>query len=426
MKFLKRRHFAKGADSDSLAFGVSPNNPIATRPASKRQVPEGIYRRLGLQPLINAAGTYTPLSGSLMAPEVVEAMCEASQQYVSIPELLEKSGEHLAKLLSCEAALVTSGAAGAVMLGTAACVTGDDLDKVHHLPEIVGMKNEVIIQKAHRFSYDHAVRNVGVRMIEIENRKELEAAINPCTAMMLFLNSFPNRFFNTVVPKGRIDHEEWIEVGKKHGIPTFNDCAADVPPVENLTKYTRMGFDLVTFSGGKALRGPQSSGLLLGRKDLIRAALLNNYPNSDAIGRPCKVGKEEVVGLVAAIERYLKLNHDAEWKRWELQIALIDAAVKSVPGVETEYHVPPIQSHVPHLKVCWNEKEWDFTTEDCMVALREGDPPIEVGTPENGLLILSTFMMNPGEERIVARQLQQVLATAHHRAQAQVSHSFLD
>ena len=244
--------------------------------------------------------------------------------------------------------------------------------------------------------------------------------------MMLFLNSFPNRFFNTVVPKGRIDHEEWIEVGKKHGIPTFNDCAADVPPVENLTKYTRMGFDLVTFSGGKALRGPQSSGLLLGRKDLIRAALLNNYPNADAIGRTCKVGKEEVVGLVAAIERYLKLNHDAEWKRWELQIALIDAAVKSVPGVETEYHVPPIQSHVPHLKVCWNEKEWDFTTEDCMVALREGDPPIEVGTPENGLLILSTFMMNPGEERIVARQLQQVLATAHHRAQAQVSHSFLD
>ena len=416
MKFSKHQHFLKGAGSASRIPGRSRRDSVTAQPTSKRWVPQRVYRRLCLRPLINAAGTYTPLGGSLLAPEVVEAMREASQQCVSISELLEKSGEYLAGLLGCEAALVTSGAAGALTLGTAACVTGEDLEKVIRLPDTAGMKNEVIIQKAHRFNYDHAVRNVGVRMIEVENSRELEAAINSRTAMMLFLNSFPNRFFNTVVPKGRIDHEEWVEVGKKHGIPTFNDCAADVPPVDNFTKYTRMGFDLVTFSGGKALRGPQCSGLLLGRSDLIRAALLNNYPNADAIGRPCKMGKEEIIGLVAAVDRYLRLDHDAEWRRWEGQIALIDTAVKSVQGVETEYHVPPMQSHVPHLKVHWNEKEWNFTTEDCMQALREGNPRIEVGRPDNGLLILSTFMLNPGEERIVARRLRQVLAAARHRA----------
>ena len=362
-----------------------------------------MYGRLGLRPLINAKGTYTHLSGSLLPREVADQMRQAARQYVSIPELLEKSGEHLARLLQCEAALVTSGAAGGLTLGTAACVTGNDEEKARRLPDTLGMKNEVIIQKTHRFSYDHAVRNVGIRLIEIEDRRELEARINSRTALMLFLNYAD--------PKGKIHLEEWVEIGRKHAIPTFNDCAADVPPVENLTRYTRMGFDLVTFSGGKALRGPQCSGLLLGRKDLIKAALVNNYPISDTISRSCKVGKEEIVGLVAAVERYLKLDHEAEWKRWERQIGRIESAVKSVPGIETERHVPEIANHVPHLKVFWAEQDWNFSGEDCLRALQEGEPPIEVDTQDGGVT-LNTFMLNPGEERVVARRLKQVLAEA--------------
>ena len=221
-----------------------------------------MYERLGLRPLINAKGTYTNLSGSLLPREVADQMRQAARQYVSIPELLEKSGEHLARLLQCEAALVTSGAAGALTLGTAACLTGDDEEKARRLPDTLGMKNEVIIQKTHRFSYDHAIRNVGIRLIEVEDRAELEARINSRTALMFFLNYAD--------PKGKIHHEEWIEIGKKHKVPTFIDCAADVPPVENLTRYTRMGFDLVTFSGGKALRA---------RAAVLRAAARSRGPD---------------------------------------------------------------------------------------------------------------------------------------------------
>ena len=365
-----------------------------------------MYERLGLRPLINAKGTYTNLSGSLLPREVADQMRQAARQYVSIPELLEKSGEHLARLLQCEAALVTSGAAGALTLGTAACLTGDDEEKARRLPDTLGMKNEVIIQKTHRFSYDHAIRNVGIRLIEVEDRAELEASINSRTALMFFLNHAD--------PKGKIHHEEWIEIGKKHKVPTFIDCAADVPPVENLTRYTRMGFDLVTFSGGKALRGPQCSGLLLGREDLIRATLVNNYPISDTIGRPCKVGKEEIVGLVVAVERYLKLDHAAEWRRWERQVDKIESAAKSVPGIETERHVPEIANHVPHLKVLWAEQDWNFSGEYCLKALQDGDPSIEVG-PQEGGIVLNTFMLNPGEERVVAKRLRQVLAEASQR-----------
>ena len=203
-------------------------------------------------------------------------------------------GKRIAKLLHCQAALVTSGCASALSLSTAACVAGKDPGTDPPLPDTTGMKNEVLVQKTHRVGYDHAIRNAGVKMIEVETREELENAINDRTAMMFFLN-FAD-------PRGKIHHEEFVAIGKKHNVPTLIDAAADVPPVENLWRYTKMGFDLVGFSGGKGLRGPQSAGLLLGRKDLIEAARLNNSPNGDTLCRTNKVNKEEIIGMLVALE----------------------------------------------------------------------------------------------------------------------------
>src|SRR3954463_10884674 len=217
------------------------------------------FRELGVRPFINAAGTYTAMTASLMPREVMEAINYASEHYVMLDELHDRIGERIATLVHSEAAMVTSGAASALTLGTAAVLTGMDRQKMIDLPNLTGMKSEVIIQKSHRFGYDHAVRNCGVHLVEVETRDDLERLVGDKTAMMLF--------YNNNNKEGRIQDEEFVQLGKKHGVPTLNDAAADVPPVDNLWKYTKMGFDLVTFSGGKGIRGPQSAGLLLGRKD---------------------------------------------------------------------------------------------------------------------------------------------------------------
>ncbi|MFN0168585.1 MAG: hypothetical protein ACKV22_19345 [Bryobacteraceae bacterium] len=242
-------------------------------------------RELNVQPIINAAGSYTMFTGSLLRPEVVRAYESMSKRFVRLDELHDAVGKRIASLLGVEAAMVPSGAAGGLLAGTAACITGKDPEKIAKIPHIPGMKNEAVVQKSHRFPYDHLVRACGVHLIEVETSEELERAISSKTAHLLFLNK--------AEPQGRIKAEEFVALGKKHGIPTFNDAAADVPPVENLTRPIKLGFDLVAISGGKGIRGPQSAGLLLGRKDLIEAARLNSPPNSDTIGRASKVNKEE-------------------------------------------------------------------------------------------------------------------------------------
>ena len=241
-------------------------------------------------------------------------------------------GKRIAELLSCPAALVTAGCASALSLATAACVAGDDRERIRRLPDTTGMKNEVIVQKTHRVGYDHAIRNAGVRMIEVETREELENAINERTAMMFFLNSAD--------PEGKVHHEEFVAIGKKHNVPTLIDAAADVPPVENLWRFTKMGFDLVGFSGGKGLRGPQSSGLLLGRKDLIEAAKLNTSPNGDTLCRTNKVNKEEIIGMLVALEIYLKEDHAAIWKDWEGRCRTHLEGLEAFEDVKTEVFVP--------------------------------------------------------------------------------------
>ena len=395
-----RRHFLEVVSALPLVGGIIGSNTAGLMAAQTGRSKRDYFRELGVRPFINAAGTYTAMTSSLMLPEVVEAITYASQHYVMLDELHDRVGERIATLAGCEAAMVTSGAASALTLGTAAVLTGTDRQKIVSLPNLAGMKSEVIIQKSHRFGYDHAVRNCGVQLVEVETRDDLERAVNEKTAMMLFYNA--NNFV------GRIQDEEFAQLGKKHSIPTFNDAAADVPPLDRLFKYTKMGFDLVAFSGGKGIRGPQSAGLLLGRKDLIAAARLNGPPNSDTIGRGMKVNKEEMLGMLVALELYVKRDHEQERREFDKRADTIQKAASEVPGVKTEIFVPEVANHVPHIRISWDGTAKKITAADAVRALRDGDPSI--GTrAENGALVVGVWMMRPGEDKIVARRLRQVL-----------------
>jgi L-seryl-tRNA(Ser) seleniumtransferase len=360
------------------------------------------FKELGVRPFINAAGTYTTLTASLMLPEVVQAIEYSSKQFVRLQELHDAVGKQIASLVGCEAAMVTAGAASALTLGTAACMTGTNQQFIRALPDTTGMKTEVIIQKTHRYGYDHAVRNCGIRFVEVETREELERAANERTAMMLF--------FNAADPRGQVKAAEFVELGKKLRVPTFNDAAADVPPVENLSKYLKMGFDLVTFSGGKGIRGPQSAGLLLGRADLIEAARLNTSPYSDSIGRGMKVNKEELLGMMVAVETFVRKDQAAEWREFEKRVKVISDTVAPIHGIKAETYVPEIANAVPHLRVTWDEAELKLTAKEVVEALRDGDPAIEiVPGARNGSIGVAVWMLQPGEAQVVARRLRQVL-----------------
>lgn len=376
------------------------NGAAAPRDAQTRDV----IAELGVRPLINAAGTYTTLTASLMSPEVFAAMQVASRKYVPLIELHDAVGARIAGLLRCEAAMVTAGCASALSLATAACVTGSDRDKIRQIPDTHSFKNEVIVQTSHRNGYDHAIRNAGVQLIEVETTQALERAVSHRTAMLAFFN------FNA--PNGKIGHEEFVALGKKHGIPTLIDAAADVPPADNLFRFTKLGFDLVAFSGGKGLCGPQSAGLLLGRKPLIEAARLNASPNSDALGRTNKVNKEELVGMLVALELFLDRDHQAVWKDWEARCARIAAAVAGIKTVKAETFIPEIANAVPHLRIAWDEKALGTSPADVARKMREGQPSIEVRPGAREVLEIAVWMLEPGEDEIVARRLREVLQSA--------------
>lgn len=374
-------------------------------PALAAPVPRDYFAELGVRTFINAAGTYTALSASLMQPEVMAAIDYASKHFAPLNEVQDKAGARIAELIGSEAAMVSAGAASALTCGTAGCITGTDRGAIERLPDVEGLKHEVLIQKSHRYGYDHAVRATGAKLIEIETAEELERAINPKTAMMLF--------FNANDPLGKINAEAWVALGKKHNIPTMNDAAADVPPVENLSKYIKMGFDLVVFSGGKGIRGPQSAGLLLGRKDLIQAARLNTSPNSDTIARGQKVNKEEILGMMIAIETYVKRDHKAEWKEWERRVKVITDSVTGLGSVTTEVVVPLIANQVPHLKIRWDQAKIKIAPPDVMKKLREGKPSIEAcPATTKDELVFTVWMLQPGEAEIVGRRVREVLKAA--------------
>lgn len=386
------------------AAAAAASRSAAGAPKGTVRAARDVIGELGVRSFLNAAGTYTRLTASKMPPEVLSAMQRSSTRYVDLDELHEKTGDRIAELLDCEAALVTAGCASALTLGTAACIAGADPESIKLLPRTDGMRNEVVIQKAHRNSYDHAVRNAGAKLVEVETAEELEAAVNERTAMLFFLNH--------AEPDGQIGHEEFVRLAKRHGIPALNDAAADVPPADNLLRFQRMGYDLVAFSGGKGLRGPQSAGLLLGRRDLVEAARLNNSPHSDSVGRTNKVNKEEIVGMLVALELFLERDHDQVWKEWTRRCKRIERAVSGIPSVSAEVFVPEIANAVPHLRIRWDYERLGLDPKSAAARLREGDPSIEVRPQFDEGLEIAVWMLEPGEERIVSRRVRAELTNA--------------
>jgi uncharacterized pyridoxal phosphate-dependent enzyme len=392
-----RRRFLETVGALPMVGGLFGN---AAPAAAAARGGRDYFRELGVRPFINAAGTYTAMTASLMPVEVMAAINYASKHYVMLDELHDRVGERIAALVRAEAAMVTSGAASALTLGTAAVLTGTDRQKIGDLPNLATMKSEVIIQKAHRFGYERAVRNCGVRLVEVETPDDLERAVNEKTAMMLF--------YNNNNKEGQIRDEAFVQLGRKHAVPTMNDAAADVPPVENLWKYTAMGFDLVAFSGGKGIRGPQSAGLLLGTKPLIAAARQNGSPNGNAIGRGMKVNKEELVGMLAAVERFVHADHAAEARDFHQRADEIRRSASSVSGVNAEIFVPEVANHVPHVRVTWNAGAGIRTPAAIVRALQDGEPSIAIRA-EGDSLVVGVWMMQEGEAKIVARRLRQEL-----------------
>ena len=236
----------------------------------------------------------------------------------------------------------------------------------------------------------------------------MEAAIGDRTAMLFFLNHNEK--------DGQIGHEEFVRIGKEHGVPTLNDAAADVPPVDNLFRFTKMGYDLVAYSGGKGLRGPQSAGLLLGRRDLIESARMNNSPNSDSVARTNKVNKEEIIGMLVALELFLETDQDETWREWTRRCRRIEQAVGGLRGVATEVFVPEIANAVPHLRIRWDYAETGLDAKQAAERLRAGEPSIEVRPGFEDGLEVAVWMLDPGDERVVGRMIHKVLAEAIRRA----------
>jgi len=370
-----------------------------------------VYEELGVTTVINGQGTMTVLGGSLMRPEVEAVMALAGEHFVSVPDLEVAAGKRIAEMLKLPAGysvIVTSGAAAAMQSGLAGILTGNNPKFIEQIPDLTGMKSEVIIQKTHRNPFDHQLRNTGVKLMVIETREDLRKAVNENTAMMHFSN-----FANDA---GQIKVEEWVKLGKELKIPTFIDAAADTPPVSHLWDYANMGYDLIAFSGGKAIRGPQCAGLLIGKQDLVANALLNNSPHEDTIGRSQKVGKEEIVGMIKALECYLNDDHEALNKEWQSRLERISGKVTTLSGVSTSYFVPDIANHVPHMEIKWDRDKIKISAEETVKTLRDGKPSIVLSTAEKHAfgekkdsLTIASFMLQPGEDAIIADKLYDLL-----------------
>ena len=424
-KMSRRKLLRKGSEAivagsiGTCAAAVAGSIPTAAAAGGTPVPAKGVdyYEKLGLVPFINAAGTYTILSASTMPDAVQAAIALAAKKPVHLLELHEAAGTYLAQKLRCGGALVTSGAAAGLTLGTAACMTMGNKEAIVSIPtDLSGLKNEVIVQKAHRYEYDHAMRNCGVKVVEVQTLEQYQDAFTDKTVM--------TNFFNAVdAPIGR---EDWVRVAHQHGVPCFNDAAADVPPISNLWNYTQMGFDLVAFSGGKGMRGPQCTGLLLGRKDLTDAARLNNSPNSNAVGRGLKVAKEDIIGMVAAVDWFLSQDDAAMEAEFRKRADRIAELVKKVPTVETTIFIPTVANHVPHLLVTYDPAHVRTTGLEVMQKMRAGKPRIELnpgtggGPASAGLpggehtIIVGVWMLQPGEDLIVGRRLREVLQNATH------------
>ena len=418
---LSRRRFFRWTSSLAALLSTAPlfssAENLAASPASGAG--EDYYDKLGVPKIINAAGTYTTLTAACMPPEVLAAVQKAALHPVRLHDLQVKAGEYIAQRLRCEGAVVTSGASGAISLATAACMQYANHISPLDMPQAIdGMKNQVIVQRAHRYGYDHAIFLCGARVTEVVTLDEFKRACDAGNAIM-------TNFFNAAEEEdgeagsAQIGREEWLRVAHDRGIPCHLDAAADMPPISNLWKYTGMGFDLVAFSGGKGMRGPQNAGLLLGKKHLTDLAHQNNNP-TDGVGRGMKVAKEQIVGMAAAVDWVLSHTEESMQGDYQRRADLIAHAVKGIPSVTTETVTPRIANHVPHLLIRFDPAIAGVTTLEIVKALREGEPSIELNPntghgPNQGIpsdkntLVVGVWMLQPGEDEIVGRRIRAAL-----------------
>jgi L-seryl-tRNA(Ser) seleniumtransferase len=426
MSFAKdsnRRGFMKMLAASPLLAHIAAQNLYAKSAAAVGLDTTGnVYSRLGVKTVINCRGTWTYLSGSLQFPESRAAQEEAGRYFVNMVELHQAVGRRLADLTGAESGLITSGAAGAIAAGTAGCMAGSDPKKIWQLPDTTGMKHEVIMVGG-RSAFDNAVRLTGAKLVLVEKPEDIANAISPNTAM-IYTTDLGDKLVREAA------------IAKDHNVPLFLDDAAGIPPIDNIKLYAKMKLDLYTFSGGKGLRGPQCSGVLLGRKDLIDAAMRNSCPYEGSVCRPMKVGKEEVIGLLTAIETWLKIDSKKLYAEWNARVDRIAKLVETVPGVGTEIYIPDDGNRYPTLRVSWDQQAWGFSITDCVKKLREGDPVIEVLGIDNPSLVsavkegiektipnpkeikeqnhieLISMTIQTGEEMIVGQRLRAILTAA--------------
>jgi D-glucosaminate-6-phosphate ammonia-lyase len=362
-----------------------------------------IYDRLGIRPLINARGSHTRLGGSIMPQEVIDAMREAASAYIVLDELQDKASKLIARATGAEAGMITGGAAAGLLLGTAACIAGSDPARVDQLPDTTGLKNEVIVHKGHRNGYDHSVRATGAKMVEIGYGHhaipyQLEAAFTECTAMVFYVRA-------PWAGRGVLSLSETCAIAHRHGVPVLVDAAAMLPPISNLTRYIAEGADLVAYSGGKGLPGPQSSGILAGRADLIAAARRNGSPNH-SIGRPAKAAKEDIVGLMVAIQLYLERDHEADMAGWRGQAEYMIDRLQGVPGIGTALKLDGDEHLTPRVEITFDAAT-GVNAAELIAALEEGDPRVFLFEPNGptakpNSIIIHCHTMQAGEEEIVA------------------------
>ncbi len=418
-----RRLFLQGAGMSSFLSGFAGKLGAATKKTGTAT--QSIYAELGVRTLINGRGIATFYSSSLMPPEVHRAMERASEHFVEIVELQRAVGARLAGYAGVEAALVCSGSAACIAQGTAGCMAGVDPHKILLLPETTDMKNEVIVTR--RTVWDRGIRMTGGKLVVVKSLAELQQAINGKTAMMEY------QYGDT----GPVKLEEAIAICKKRNVPFFLDAAATCPPFERLKTISALGADLFCVSGGKGFFGPQCSGILFGRKDLVEAALRNGSPYEGAVCRPMKVGKEEIVGILAAVEWESKRDYKADCRVWESRMQHITQTLSSIPGVKTEIYYRKVGNEVPHAAISWDERTFGLTRQQVVEALRNGEPRIEVAgdstrehvlpeppppreTPRSSeparLISVVSNTLKPGEERIIAQRLKEILKPASDRA----------
>jgi uncharacterized pyridoxal phosphate-dependent enzyme len=415
---MQRRTFMKWVSAAPLLAQIGVEQAFGKGwAATANDSTDNIYTRIGVKPVINGRGTWTYLSASLQLPEVKAAQDEASKHFVNIFELQQAVGKRLAVLTGAESGLITSGAAGAIAAGTAACIAGSDPKNVWQLPDTTGLKSEVVMVGG-RSPFDSAIRLAGGKLVVVESHEQLANAINSNTAM-IYTGS-------DLEPLAKE-----IAIAKKAGVPLFLDAADGVPPIDKFQTYAKMGCDLYTVSGGKGLRGPQCSGVLLGRKDLIEAALANSSPWEGAVCRAMKVGKEEIMGCLAAIEAGYRMDLNALSKEWQGRVERIQKLVDTVPGIHTSIATPEGGNSYPTLTVTWDQEAFGYSIGDCARELLEGTPSIAVLTNDNPSDVFSrapskakapgakddrlqiiSMTIQPGEDIIVGRRMRQLLSAA--------------